>query len=272
MVVYRAAVVAVLLSASTALAQPQSIATEVFEKNSPAIVTIRTPSGLGSGVIIDPTGVIATNLHVVGGDSEAVIALSNGDEYDDIAVIDADSRRDLVLLKIQGFRLPSAVMGDSDSLTVGQEVYAIGAPQGLSLTISDGIISGIRPSGDGHRVVQTTVAISPGSSGGGLFNREGHLMGITAFVIEGGESLNFAIPINYVRGMFATEPRLSLGDLVQEQDEEESKNTGTSTSTSDVEDDLSGLWSYSSALRRVGGGGGAALRASSPSTRLRRAP
>ena len=160
---------------STTVVEQQSTATDVFDKNSPAIVTIQTPSGFGSGVLVDPSGVIVTNLHVIEGDASATVTLANGDIYDDVRVIAVDERRDIVIIKIAGFQLPTVGFGDSDEVVVGEGVYAIGSPQGLDLTISDGIISGKRrdPGDEGSQVLQTTAAISPGSSGGGLFDEDG---------------------------------------------------------------------------------------------------
>ena len=193
----------------------QSTATDVFDKNSPAIVTILTPSGFGSGVLVDPSGVIVTNLHVVEGDVSAKVTLANGDIYDDVRVVAVDARRDIIVIKIAGFQLPTVELGDSDTVAVGEAVYAIGSPRGFALTISDGIISGKRPSpGDeGSQVLQITAAISPGSSGGGLFDGDGRLVGVTTSGIPGGGSLNFAVPINYVRGIISTQPKWSLAEF-----------------------------------------------------------
>jgi S1-C subfamily serine protease len=208
------AIFATCVSAQTAgKADVPLDAAGVFKRASAAVVTITTPSGFGSGVIVDPSGVIATNLHVVQGDSHATVTLANHDSYDDVDVIDVDPRKDLVLLKVKAFKLPSLALGDSDDLLVGNAVYAIGAPKGLELTLSEGIVSGLRDSGEGYRVIQTSAAISPGSSGGGLFNGHGDLVGITTYRIEGGENLNFAVPVNYIRGMLATAPKLSLAEL-----------------------------------------------------------
>ena len=77
----------------------------VAKTTRPAVVTIKTPTGTGSGVIVDPAGVIVTNLHVVQGDRAATIVLENGDSYDDVSVVDVDARRDIVLLKIKAFGL-----------------------------------------------------------------------------------------------------------------------------------------------------------------------
>ena len=204
-----------LVAESTAVVEQQSVATVVFNKNSGAIVTILTPSGIGSGVLVDPSGVIVTNLHVIEGDASATVTLASGDIYDDVQVIAVDERRDIVIIKIAGFQLPTVEFGDSDDVEVGEGVYAIGAPRGLALTISEGIISGIRrsPGDDGSQVLQTTAAISPGSSGGGLFDEDGRLIGITTSRILSGESLNFAVPINYVRGIVATAPKWTLAEF-----------------------------------------------------------
>ncbi len=185
----------------------------VFKKASAAVVTIVTPSGFGSGVIVDPSGVIATNLHVVRGDLTATVTLASHDAYDDVEVVAVDARKDLVLLKVKAFKLPTSALGDSDELLVGNTVYAIGAPQGLELTFSNGIVSGLRDSGEGYSVIQTSAAISTGSSGGGLFNSRGDLVGITTYKMKGGENLNFAVPVNYIRGMLATAPKMTLAEL-----------------------------------------------------------
>jgi S1-C subfamily serine protease len=189
-------------------------AASLFRKCSSAVVTIQTPSGFGSGVLIDPAGVVVTNLHVIRGEAKAIVTLANKDAYDDIGVIEVDERKDLVLLKLKGFKLPSVELGDSDKVMVGHSVYAIGAPQGLALSLSSGIVSSVRDSGDGYQVIQTNAAISPGSSGGGLFDEAGHLIGITTFKINGGENLNFAVPINYVRGLLgSTITKMTLANL-----------------------------------------------------------
>jgi hypothetical protein len=207
----------VLTSAGSAQTKPEPVgrldASSLFKVVSGSVVTITTQSGFGSGVIVDSSGVIATNLHVVRGDTKATVTLANHDTYDDVEVVDVDSRKDIVLLKVKAFKLPSLSLGDSEVLSVGNTVFAIGAPKGLELTLSEGIVSGLRDFGAGYRVIQTSAAISPGSSGGGLFNDRGELVGITTFQIVGGENLNFAVPINYVRGMLATTPKFTLADL-----------------------------------------------------------
>ncbi|MGH9440374.1 MAG: trypsin-like peptidase domain-containing protein, partial [Terriglobia bacterium] len=94
------------------------------------------------------------------------------------------------------------------TLAVGEKVYAIGAPEGLELTISEGLISGLRDF-DKERVIQTSAAISPGSSGGGLFDAEGRLVGITTFYLKGGQSLNFALPAEWTLALDRQPPSAS---------------------------------------------------------------
>jgi hypothetical protein len=177
------------------------------------VVTIDTPTGLGSGVIVDPTGIVVSNLHVVDDSSKALVTLANGDAYDDVTVIDYDPRRDLVLLKVKGDGLPTVTLGDSESLVVGDEVFAIGTPKGLAQTLSSGLVSAIRDFGEGYRRIQTTTPISPGSSGGGLFDEGGRLVGITTSLWREGQNLNFAVPTNQVRAMLGTASHMTLGEL-----------------------------------------------------------
>jgi hypothetical protein len=200
---------AVVCISDPALAQQQTPRTatlstaQIATRNSPALVTIVTPSAQGSGVIIDPSGVIVTNLHVVRGDQKASVRLANGDAFDDVRVIDVDEGKDILLLKIRAVELPAAVVGNSEQVRVGQKVVVIGSPRGLDRTVSDGVISAVRDTGEGYRLLQTTAAISPGSSGGGMFNERGELIGITSAKVTDGENINFAIPVNYVRGMLS---------------------------------------------------------------------
>ena len=187
----------------------------IAKQNTQAVVTILTPNGTGSGVIVNPAGVIVTNLHVLQGETKASVKLSNGDLYDDVTVIDVDERKDLLLIKIKAFGLPAVTLGDSDQVAVGGSVTLIGAPRGLESTVSNGIISATRDSGEGYRLFQTNAAASSGSSGGGMFNDAGQLIGIVTLKISNGENLNFAVPINYVRGLLSTQSRMTLGELAQ---------------------------------------------------------
>ena len=110
-----------------------------------------------------------------------------------------------MLLKINAFNLTPATLGDSGQVQVGEKVVLIASPQGLDLTVNEGVISASRNSGEGYQLFQTSAAASPGSSGGGMFNEYGELIGIVSFKLPSGENLNFALPVNYVRGLLSTE-------------------------------------------------------------------
>jgi hypothetical protein len=109
----------------------------------------------------------------------------------------ADVDHDLCLLSVPGLKAPPAQRGESLHLQIGQAVYAIGSPEGLELTISEGLVSSIREH-EKFRAIQTSAAISPGSSGGGLFDDTGHLIGITTFSMKDGQNLNFAVPVEWI--------------------------------------------------------------------------
>ena len=199
-------------------------AKSVFAKAAPSVVVVRSQDSYGeqmaqgSGVIIDE-GVVVTNCHVVDDATNVSIhyqesrVRSNGRSYIissnlGVEVVARHGQWDLCLLHaLRLVRSPGmkvAEMGATKLLAVGEDVYAIGAPQGLDLSLSRGIVSQLRRSHDGAPIVQTDAAISPGSSGGGLFNGDGDLVGITAYKRVGGESLNFAIPVEAVAAFLAT--------------------------------------------------------------------
>ena len=188
---------------------------EIARRVIPTVVTLETPNGHGSGVIVDPSGVVVTNLHVIQGETQVELTLHNGDIYDDVSVVDLDERRDLVLLKIKAYNVSYANLGDSDKLEVGEDVVLVGSPEGLDLTVSEGVVSAIRDSGRGYRLIQTSAPASPGSSGGGMFNIYGELIGIVTSQISTGQNLNFAVPVNYVRGLISDEATMTLADLTE---------------------------------------------------------
>ena len=157
-------------------------------------------NGQGSGVIIDDGRTVITNVHVVGGAKEVVVHLQDGRSIRSSGYLNADIDRDLVTIKI-----PKAFDGidpikisKTKKIKIGTKVVAIGSPQGLTNTVSEGIISGIREFESGTKVIQTSAPVSPGSSGGGLFNVKGQLIGITSFLHKGGQNLNFAYPSEYI--------------------------------------------------------------------------
>ena len=148
----------------------------------------------GSGVAAAHEGVI-TNRHVVEG--AAALRVRQGMRTWVATVAVQDSAHDVVQLRVPGLTAPAVPLRVSTDLRIGERVYAIGAPQGLELSISEGLISGLRVF-DGRRAIQTTAPISAGSSGGGLFDDRGRLVGITTFFANNAQNLNFASPVEWV--------------------------------------------------------------------------
>jgi Do/DeqQ family serine protease len=169
----------------------------------------RVQNSLGSGVIIDPDGLIVTNHHVIQEAQEITVVLSDRREFE-AKVLRSDERTDLAVLKIdpKGERLPTLEVGDSDSLQVGDLVLAIGNPFGVGQTVTSGIVSGLARTAIGisdfRSFIQTDAAINPGNSGGALVDVDGKLVGInTAIYSRSGGSigLGFAIPTAMVRAV-----------------------------------------------------------------------
>ena len=191
-------------------------AAEIIQRSLPATVTIEatTASGVGSsgsGFIVEPSGIIITNLHVLRGATMAKISLQNGDVYDRVTVRAVDEQRDIAILQVPGFRLPTIPLADSDTVRPGEAIVLLGAPLGLRGTATTGIVSAIRPFEE-YRVFQTDAAASPGNSGGPAINEEGAVVGILTFKLgaDQGENLNFIVPVNYARGLISTNDGLSL--------------------------------------------------------------
>jgi len=151
----------------------------------------------GTGFLVSRNGHIVTNYHVIAEGSSAVVKLPDGAFFDVDGVLAFDKARDVAVIKAHGENFRTLTLGNSDHLQVGEDVVAIGNPLSLESTVSNGIVSGIRTSeAKGGKFLQVTTPISPGSSGGPLFNMAGEVVGITTMYLEGGENLNFAIPIN----------------------------------------------------------------------------
>lgn len=164
-----------------------------------------TQEGNGSGVIISADGYILTNNHVISGANKISVTLRNGDSYE-AKLIGTDSKTDIAIIKVEANNLTTAVLGNSDSLVVGELAIAIGNPLGqLGGTVTDGIISAlereIKLDNSTMNLIQTNAAINPGNSGGGLFNANGELIGVVVAKSSGVnvEGLGFAIPINDVK-------------------------------------------------------------------------
>jgi serine protease Do len=205
--------------------QEESQVIAVVDKVSPAVVSILVKttsfdyftgpttdeSGIGTGFIVDKSGLIVTDSHVV--DNEAgqySVVLKDGTSYD-VTKIHLDPQNDLAILEIAGRELPFVELGDSDKLKVGQKAIAIGNALGqFQNTVTVGVVSGIGRSITAggslgmeakayESVIQTDAAINPGNSGGPLLNSAGQVIGISVATSRGADNISFAIPVNTLK-------------------------------------------------------------------------
>ena len=172
---------------------------QVFDKVKDAIVVVKTYDSKGrmkiqgSGVIISP-GKIATSCHVVKGG--ASFKVCRGKQIVSAILYAEDQDKDIGILDARGIEGKPGQLGKAAYLKVGVPVYAVGAPQGLELSLSEGIVALLR--GGPPPFIQTTAALFPGSIGGGLFDGEGRLVGLTTLYMESGQSLSFAMPVEWI--------------------------------------------------------------------------
>jgi len=169
-----------------------------------------TPTGVtdeevGSGVIIEKDGVIVTNYHVVANSDEIDVTLADGRRFQ-ARLVGADPASDLAVLRIDAHDLPTAIWGDSDTVEVGEMVWAIGNPFGLDRTLTYGIVSAVGRRGvldsPYQEFLQTDASINPGNSGGPLVDVHGRIMGITTAIVGRDYSgIGFAIPSNTARAV-----------------------------------------------------------------------
>ena len=191
----------ILLGTSAAQAQTaQEIAKKVF--GSTVLLVLEDANGqplsLGSGFFVRDSEV-ASNLHVVKGAARGYAKIiGQKAKYDIEGITAVDPERDIVVLKLSGARASTLVLGSSETVQVGETVYAVGNPQGLEGTFSQGIVSSIREVG-ADKLLQITAPISPGSSGGPVLNGKGEVIGVSVATFRGGQNLNFAIPSNYLK-------------------------------------------------------------------------
>jgi serine protease Do len=210
----------------TEVSAPLMSVKELAQKVGDAVVTISTPVALGSGFIINPAGYVITNDHVIAGENRISITVferEDGGElvktqFENVRIISSSPEMDLALLKIEdtGNRVFKTVpIGDNTQLLQGQHVFAIGNPLGLERSVSEGLVSISNRLIDGRLFIQTTAQISPGNSGGPLFNLRGEVVGVNNMKVSGfgAEGLGFAVPsetlVNFIehRETFAFDPR-----------------------------------------------------------------
>jgi S1-C subfamily serine protease len=183
----------------------QRSAEDVFAEIAPSVARVNVMDvsdrvlGFGSGIVIGK-GILLTSCHVA--TIGAKLAVKLGDAVMPAKIQLADEAHDLCRLEVPGMNAPAVTISSVETVRTGQRVYAIGAPQGLELTISEGIVSALRKVDEGT-LIQTTAPISPGSSGGGLFDLSGRLVGIMTFQHRFGQNLNFALPADWIAQMRA---------------------------------------------------------------------
>ena len=244
-----------LLGATAVSAQPSRYSVpELVKSMAPAVVFIGNADAkgdvrsIGSGFVADPSGIIVTNFHVIRGATSLMVKMKDGEIYDRVEVVDYDQRRDIAVLKIRAFKaLPSLALADRD-VDTGEDAVAIGNPQGLEHTVSTGVISAFRQA-EGYRLMQISVPISPGSSGGPLFSMDGKVIGITSAGItgEGAQNLNFAVPIMYVKPLLTSKSTpIPIAEFSRKVGAPEPASTSSSTSrrsdTSGKRPEFLGIW------------------------------
>jgi serine protease Do len=209
-------------SAKTPSGDPDADIVSAAAKVSPAVVTITTTAtggggfggrgvqttGVGSGTIFDSNGWILTNRHVVEGATNVSVQLADGRTFSG-TIYGESSTTDLAIVKIQATGLPTAAVGDSASLVVGQRVIAIGDPLGdFQNTVTTGIVSGLARSIDVENehlsgLIQTDAAINPGNSGGPLLDTAGNIVGINTATASTAQGISFSIPVAVAKPLMA---------------------------------------------------------------------
>ena len=173
------------------------------------VVQVRTPSGLGSGFFVSEDGYLITNFHVIEGETKISVEVYHQKDgqldrhsYKEVRIVAMNKFGDLALLKVDDKDAPKFLrvsLGESDALSVGDKVFAIGSPLGLERTVTEGILSTKTRQFQGALYLQTTTQINPGNSGGPLFNLRGDVVGVTNMKLNFSEGLAFAIPVEQVR-------------------------------------------------------------------------
>jgi serine protease Do len=209
---------------------PRLTAKDIVKRSSPAIVRIDAGRDkVGTGFILDKAGLVATNLHVVLGESTIKVRLFDGSQYPVLQIAGIDIERDLALLRISPPKgLPTLKLGDSDAVAAGDQIIAIGNQLGeFDYSVTSGLVSQVRHACDREAIakqrckqeftlLQISAPISLGSSGGPLFNQTGEVVGVTTAIITAGQNLNFAVPGNYLKPLIAQPGAISVDEFARE--------------------------------------------------------
>ena len=231
----RSSLLVVLVLGCGSAAHPTShvrmTAREIVDASSPAIVRVEVGgeggnSRIGTGFIVGPSGLIATNLHVIEGEAQISVKLYKDEAaYPVVSIAGVDTEHDLALMWIQPPHktLPTVRLGDSNIMSAGDKIYAIGNPLGFNYSVSDGLVSQVRDLAKNLTVLQISAPISQGSSGGPLFNQFGEVVGITTLIVTGegissdrAQNINLALPSNYLTPMIAKPQTIALADFAKQ--------------------------------------------------------
>lgn len=202
-----ALILAALFCSAQNSSEPQT-ARIIAQRSLPSVVLLimsdanGQPISLGSGFFVKD-GIVATNVHVIAGASQGRVKFAGQSRTFSIAgTVGIDELNDLALLKVNAQTAPALVLGQSDNMSIGDDVYVAGNPEGLEGTLSSGIVSALRQVQE-HKLLQITAPISPGSSGGPVMNAHGEVIGVAEATWTGGQNLNFAVPSSYLTAMLA---------------------------------------------------------------------
>jgi S1-C subfamily serine protease len=185
---------------------------EVVARVSPSVAVVLIGAGagrlggVGSGVIVRSDGILLTAYHVIKDAREVQVRLKTGEIYDHVELVAVDERRDVAAIRIPAANLPSLVVAPLDEARLGESIFVVSNPSGLTWSSSAGVLSAARPVEEvlttqrGYRVLQFTAPVSPGSSGGAVVDSKGRALGIVVFSKQG-QALNFAVPLDSVFGL-----------------------------------------------------------------------
>lgn len=200
-----------LAMSGTSAAQGAPTPQQIAQRAKLATVQIRSldangrVNGTGSGFFVSADGTIVTNFHVIEDAASLEIERDSGEIFDNVYYLASDPRRDTAILKIPVGNAPVLPLGSDEPVETGSRIFVMGNPLGQTATFSDGLVSASRMT-NGVQLLQVTAPISPGSSGGPAMNDRGQVIGIATMFLEGGQNLNFLVPVQYVR------PMISMGE------------------------------------------------------------
>lgn len=212
---------ALLVALVTAAAQSRPASAgktpaEILQENNAALALILSDGNstvsLGSGFFIEGGSALVTNFHVIEGAKVVYVKSGDGRVFNSDTVYGFDLKQDLAVLKVSPPATRTVVLGDSEKVVIGTPITVIGNPEGLEKSVTNGLISGIRTI-DGQQLFQISAPISPGSSGGPVFDEKGEVIGVVVGALSDGQNPNFAIPINFVSKVWGARREIGLAGL-----------------------------------------------------------